>query len=130
MRVAVVGPANSQAGLEAFLGCLHSLNVLYLETQNGVPALYTSGVFYRRSPPFRQEERWLTIPEVQRLGAGDCKHLAAWRSAELVASGEDARARPEIYLVRPGLWHVVVRRGDGTIEDLSKNLGMAPAEVA
>jgi hypothetical protein len=89
------------------------------------PPLYTAGVRWQKETPTHgghNEERFLTIPLVRMLGWGDCDDLAAWRAAELQRSGE--RARAVVYAVRPGLWHVVVRRGDGSIEDPSTRLGM------
>ena len=124
MRVAIVAQATTRASLEALLACLHSLDVLFLRTQLGVPPLYKSGVRYQAEPPLRGEERWLTIPEVIRQGTGDCDDLACWRAAELVASQLDEDARPEIVRAGPHVWHVIVRRGDGSSEDPSAVLGM------
>lgn len=83
-----------------------------------VPALYKSGVRYKRQPP----ERFLAFPTVLRRGVGDCDQLCAWRAAELREAGIDARAVPR--MVRPGLMHVVVLLPGGGIEDPSKRLGM------
>lgn len=89
-----------------------------------VPPLYRSGVVYRR-----EEHR--TLPGVERvnspeetfaMGGGDCDDLAPWRAAELQLQGENARAR---VVQSPGIgYHVVVVRGDGSIEDPSARLGM------
>jgi len=51
--------------------------------------------------------------------------LACWRAAELRQHGE--RARVLVKQVKPRLFHVVVLRQDGTIEDPSKRLGMKGA---
>ena len=76
---------------------------------------------YRREPP--HADHWQTIRDLARSRAGDCEDLAAARCAELWQAG-DRRARCVIKLVRPGLMHVVVRRGDGRLEDPSRSLGM------
>jgi hypothetical protein len=84
------------------------------------PALYESGVRYAREPAGR--ERWQLPSETRAIGRGDCEDLAVWRVAELRARGEKAK----LLLRRSGdrLWHAMVRRGNGSIEDPSKRLGM------
>lgn len=121
MLVRIVAPVRGERGLNACLQALMELDVTALKS--GVfPALYASGVRYRREPlPVR--EQWKTVPAVLRDGHGDCEDLATWRAAELVVTGQDPAARP--VLVRTGRgWHVVVRRGDGSTEDPSRLLGM------
>lgn len=86
------------------------------------PLLYQSGVRYVAEP--YGQEHWQTPAVTMRLGFGDCEDLAAWRAAELVVSGRDARALAVVRRVRPGLMHCVVVRGGGQIEDPSKRLGM------
>lgn len=90
-----------------------------LVSGGSIPPLYRSGVRYRRE---RGREEWRDAPEVARSGYGDCEDLAAYRVGELLAAGEAARAH--VYRAAPGLWHVVVKRGDGSIEDPSRKLGM------
>jgi hypothetical protein len=86
------------------------------------PPLYRSGVRYVEEPMGR--ENW-QIPSVTlQLRSGDCEDLASWRAAELVVSGEDRRARAVVKIVRPGLMHCIVLRGNGQREDPSKVLGM------
>lgn len=87
-----------------------------------LPRLYQSGVIYQIEPPGR--ERWQLPEETYELGEGDCEDLCAWRSAELVVTGEDPKARAIIRWLRPGLMHCLVLRGNGKIEDPSKMLGM------
>ncbi len=92
------------------------------------PPLYSAGIVYRREPTCRDEsgtlricEEFLTARCVYDRGAGDCDDLAPLRAAELRLQGERANA----YARRSAAgWHVVVRRGDGTIEDPSAILGM------
>lgn len=102
---------------------------MFLRTHPGFPGIYESGVRYLRdaengtqSSP--DSELWLTIPDAVSFGGADCKVLAAWRAAELQEAGEDAS--PMLVSPRPGghVWHVVVMRGDGSVEDPSKILGM------
>lgn len=90
------------------------------------PRLYDSGVRYERE---RGSERWLVPSQVLELGVGDCEDLAAWRAAELRVSGEDPAALARVVRAGPRTWHAIVERGDGTIEDPSRLLGMGSAEV-
>ena len=105
-----------------------ALNVEFLKrvkSSKRIPPLYVSGVRYRReSPPVTGErvERFALIPVVLQLRFGDCEDLAAWRVAELRMQGE--RATPWIIRPHPRMFHVQVRRGNGVIEDPSKQLGM------
>ena len=110
----------SKAPLEAALEGLAAVDAQLLR-QDRYPRLYESGVRYRCQDP--GSKRWLTIPEVLQAGRGACKDLAAWRAAELrVLDGEPAKLRT--YRTSPRSWHAVVERGDGSIEDPSRLLGM------
>lgn len=92
------------------------------------PALYDSGVHYRNEPigmPDHVED----IPVILARRHGDCMHLCAWRVAELREQGEHALPRmiwlpPEKRATPQRVFHVQVRRGNGSIEDPSAKLGM------
>lgn len=89
-----------------------------------VPCLYDSGVRYEEEPKNTIEE-FATIPVVLSRGWGDCDDLAPWRVAELQEEGERAHIRVQWKKTRNGrLFHIVVRREDGSIEDPSAILGM------
>jgi hypothetical protein len=111
--------------VKPLLDALVLVNRLYLRTHH-VPPLYRSGVRYKQEPDDGTPEEFAAIPEVLRRGWGDCDDLAPWRVAELQEAGERARVR--ITWRRRGngrrLYHVVVRRGDGRVEDPSRLLGM------
>lgn len=103
-------------------------NTAYLSCK-GAPALYESGVKYQREPAGR--EIFKTIPMIMRDGQGDCEDLACWRVAELRMSGEPANIAIRKY-TKPGapvLFHILVQRGNGLIEDPSKRLGMGSKEI-
>lgn len=97
------------------------------------PKLYQSGVVFKRERrPLKGEPRiqqMVDLRTVLRRGGGDCKHLCAWRVAELQEEGERA-ANIKIYWRtrredgRPYIFHAEVRRGDGSVEDVSRYLGM------
>lgn len=125
-RALIEPPELTDRVVELLLGTLFSIDLDWLERHPETPRLYASGVRYARE----EYERWRAIPIVLEDGEGDCECLACWRSAELVATGQDKRARP-IWRKKPRrnapdrwLYHIVVRRGDGSIEDPSKRLGM------
>lgn len=90
-----------------------------------LPPLYTSGVRYEREP--RGQERWLSAPWIYELGAGDCEDLACARAAELRLAGLPAFAIPKAPTARVGggkLYHIIVDRTGGELEDPSRRLGM------
>lgn len=86
------------------------------------PLLYESGVVYEREPP--GSEVWQSVRATNSLRSGDCEDLAAgYRVPELWLLGETA-ARPIVKRISARLRHILVERGDGTIEDPSLILGM------
>lgn len=98
----------------------------------GLPALYDSGLRFRRevcrAPGVPGAcERFLTAAQAlaERGAEFDCDDIAPWRAAELRLAGEHARAIP-VRSPEVG-WHIVVRRGDGSMEDPSRVLGMGAA---
>jgi hypothetical protein len=93
-----------------------------LRAWRDAPSIYSAGVRYRAEP--RGSERWQLPRETEREGSGDCEDLASWLCAQLRVTGEDTRATVTTYQSAPGIRHCVVRRGNGTIEDPSRRLGM------
>lgn len=99
------------------------------------PSLYESGVVFQREPKpkpgHKRLQAMVDLRTVLRRRGGDCKHLCAWRVAEL-QEGEDPAADIKIYWrtrvvrgrERPYIYHAEVRRGDGSVEDPSRFLGM------
>lgn len=65
--------------------------------------------------------------DVFERGHGDCDDLGPWWAAELRASDEDPEARAIAYQSGPTRWHVVVQRGDGSVDDPSRWAGMGRA---
>lgn len=125
------------------LESLVEINVAILEDEPDFPALYGSGVRYRREV----EERWVDCAGVLRDLVEDCDSLSAWRAAELRVRGwrallpgqpgyrEAKRLRlqsidAQVFLRRPkndSLYHalVVYRVGRELYEDdPSARLGM------
>lgn len=100
------------------------------------PKLYESGVRFQRErdpkPGRPRIQEMVDLRTVLARGGGDCKHLTAWRVAELRESGEDPKADIKIYWrmkrlkgrLRLSMYHAEVRRSDGSVEDVSRYLGM------
>ena len=101
---------------EAAVEGLCGINFALLVALRGqAPLLYASGVVYREPG----KRKWHNVADLLDLGYGDCKDLVAARVAEL-RYHEGELARPRVYLTRrDNRYHVVVVRGDGTVEDPS-----------
>jgi len=110
-------PSNKPS-LDAALEGLVRLNVA--QRRAGVPALYSSGVRYRRD----KGETWDSAQICCRRGWGDCEDLAAWRAADLRLRGIPARAVVQRSKTPGVSWHAVVQLPNGRIEDPSRRLGM------
>lgn len=111
------------AGLEA------SSLVAQRQVESGsVPPLadaIESGQVKWRPEPAGQGFEGFDLPEdVMARGWGDCDDLASWWCAELRSSGKDPDAKAVVYESKPGRWHAVVERGDGSRDDPSRWAGM------
>jgi len=116
---------NLGLAIKPVLDALVLVNQLYLRTHD-VPPLYQSGVRYKNEPEGSTEE-FAAIPAIIKRGWGDCDDLAPWRVSELRNAGERAKIRIQWKRSkRTGrkLFHIVVRRANGAIEDPSYVLGM------
>jgi len=125
MRLTIPVTAVSRRMLRPVLAALSNLNARILTDRPDIPPLYGSGVRYAPEPQGRED--WDPADVVHDRGWGDCEDLAAWRAAELRMAGEDARADCYPSRVRADgsrVWHAVVVREDGTVEDPSLILGM------
>jgi hypothetical protein len=77
-------------------------------------------------------DEWHDIGAAMHDKVADCKGLGCWRTAELRASGEDPAAHPfkkfavidDPTVGKLLLYHIQCQRGDGRIEDPSRELGM------
>lgn len=104
------------------------IDQLYLMMHPDTPLLYHSGVRYKNEPKGQPFEEFAPIPTLLERKWGDCDDLAPWRAAELrVRFREHATIRVQWRKVGPRrekLFHIVVRRADGSVEDPSHILGM------
>jgi hypothetical protein len=113
------------------LNALVRCNVRWILAQRAagkpIPLLYESGVRYQ-AEPWRGQEEFADIPTVYARKWGDCDDLAPWRVAELRAVyREPAKLRVSWAVnaaAKQRLFHITVRRADGSIEDPSRVLGM------
>jgi hypothetical protein len=111
--------------LELLLEALIAADIEYLRACHSAPSLYESGVVYEEEPGER--DNWQDIPETIGLGSGDCEDLGCWRIAELRFRAEE-HATTLITWRAVGtrtVYHIAVRRADGSIEDPSRLLGMS-----
>ncbi len=131
-----------RALLLGLLDVLIRQNVAYLRAFPDTVSLYRAGVRWGEPPNPTLEDaptcvfnEWRDIPTILRdAPAGqrvaNCKDLTAWRVAESLVRGQGARGALIIQPVNPRTHrqyiHVVVEYPDGTREDPSVRLGMAP----
>lgn len=115
------------------------LNKRYLERMHRmgqrVPNVYAGHLRYIPEEP--GVEDWCDIGRVLQRGGGDCEDLAAYHAAWLRFYAEDRNAQPVLTSqeqhcptgTRPPCrqYHVLVRRGNGQLEDPSARLGMHSA---
>ena len=117
-----------------------AINQLYIRLHK-VPPIYRSGIRYREEPMNllrlgRQRpeavEEFACIPAIIERGWDDCDGIGPWRCAELRHHGEKAKIRltwrrhPQ---TGQKIFHVVVRRGNGDVEDPCAKLGMPTGSV-
>ncbi len=128
MRIALTVPADSvdERTLGAALEAATEVAQTQIERGRTQPLSDAISGGLRWSPePNPPGEESFDIPQTQdERGWADCDDLAPRWAAELRASGVDPDATPIVYRSGPDRWHVVVERGDGTIEDPSRWAGM------
>lgn len=112
--------------IKPLLDATLKIDRLYLATHPRTPSIYSAGVVYRNEDPRQGYEDFAIIPAIIARGWGDCDDLAPWRCAELQEAGENAKIRIQWKRlpVKGKLFHIVVRRENGQIEDPSRRLGM------
>jgi hypothetical protein len=115
----------ARQAIEAAVETLARANVAYLAKHPNTPSFARAPIRYQRELRLEGAERWQTIPEILKLGYGDCEDLAAWVIAEARIKG--IKAKPFVSGKR-GKWHIRVKmktRGGGIeIFDPSRDKGM------
>lgn len=119
---------DSEAVMHDLLTVLVRTNRRYLRKHPECPRLYEADITYRRETTV---EEFNSIPVILKAGGGDCDDLAPWRVAELIERDrEPARIYVTCSQTQDGmgeprrLYHIRLKRADGTIEDPSEVLGM------
>lgn len=114
----IAGEPSIMAGLERLLR--ENMQQMRADTY---PDVYGLGTYYRREPIGR--EWWVTARAMRRdpEQGYDCEDLATYQVSWLRTYGVDPGAKVGLKRSRAG-WHIVVIRGDRTIEDPSRVLGM------
>jgi hypothetical protein len=123
----------SEQGLDYCLDALVAIDMLWLRLNPRTPRLRDSGVRYHHE---MIRDEWFDIGAALHDKVADCKGLAAWRVAELRVSGEDPAAHTSKKFVEIDdptvgkllLYHIQVTRGNGVIEDPSRETGMGGSE--
>lgn len=126
-HVRVSMPYGGRADLQYALDASTAWNIRALRARP-LPNIYAAGVRYRREPICRTQgqahicEEFLTAHETYARKFGDCDDLGPWLAGIRRLEG-DANARAVAKPSAAG-WHIVVLRGNGTVEDPSARLGM------
>jgi hypothetical protein len=81
-----------------------------------------NGVKWKPEPPGAEHFDHAGI--VSARGWGDCDDLAPHHAATLRVKGVDPGARAIVVRSGPSMWHAVVQRSDGKLEDPSEAAGM------
>lgn len=126
MRINVAIPeAHVEAPvLDAALEATTRLNEAMIE-DGSVPTFKEGlkhGVQWKPEP--FSEEHFDHAKTVFKRGWGDCDDLAPWQAASLRATGVDPDAKAIVRRSGPKRWHAIVQRGDGSLEDPSRQAGM------
>lgn len=133
MRVNVAIPEAhvSEGVLNAALESVTRLNESMLR-EDSIPSFERAlkqGIKWQPEPP--GDEHFDHGGTVYKRRWGDCDDLAPYHAASLRHSGEDPNASAIVTRTGPKMWHAVVKRGDGSIDDPSKRAGMGqPHEYA
>jgi len=146
VRIAIVLKADTREEIEVAAMATQMLDQLvlrdWLASGHQLASLADLGIYYEPEPRCEgdlddrdtcAEERFLTLPEMldnlKRGRGSDCDDIAPAHAALLVVTGRDEQARAHVLEVGPRSWHVVVKRGDGSIDDPCRALGMGSQEL-
>jgi len=134
MRVSLQVPGDRRSIVSALEG-LTRLDQRIIRAHPEVPTVYAAGVRWTAEDG---TENWRSIADVlgfdpnvsgnravsRPTGPTDCEDVAAWRCADLREREGELAAFVDVVPGGLGMWHAVVRRADGSVEDVSSRLGM------
>lgn len=124
IRIAMPDEAVTPEALDSALGAVTRVNE-QLIGQGSVPLAAEAihqGVVW--SPEPAGEERFDHAGTVMARGWGDCDDLAPYHAASLHVTGVDPGAVARVVRTGPNMWHALVQRSDGSIDDPSMWAGM------
>jgi hypothetical protein len=129
LRVAIPEPHVSAEVLNPVLEAMVRLNQRMIE-KGEVPtfdeALKSGKVRWKAEPP--GAERFDHALTVLQRGWGDCDDLAPWACASDRATGKDPACKSHVRRSGPGLWHAIVKQGDDSTRDPSREAGMGKGD--
>jgi hypothetical protein len=126
VKIRIELEALSRRDLKFYLNWFAKLQQYLIRTRR-LPPLYKSGIVYAREttaggiPGHPKTENWQTYPAMLKSGVADCEDLSSVLVGQLREAGEPANIR---LTKKRNVWHVTVRRADGSVEDPSRKLGM------
>ncbi|HWO12535.1 MAG TPA: hypothetical protein VNN80_23725 [Polyangiaceae bacterium] len=125
MRVQVAIPEShvKKPVLDAALEATTRLNESLLKS-GSVPTFSKAKNRIRWQPEPPGEECFDHAGIVMARKVGDCDDLASWHAASLRHTGEDPGARAVVKRSGPKLWHAIVQRSNGAVDDPSIACGM------
>lgn len=140
LRIAVPESEVSEAVLNPALETVTRVNERLIasgEVPTFAAAVHKHGLRWHPEPE-GQPESFDHAGEIfsrpDRWGVGkwtaDCDDLAPYKAASLRASGQDPGAKAIVRRSGPGLWHAIVKRSDGSIDDPSVEAGMKVSGVS
>lgn len=114
------------AVIDAALEAVTRLDEHMIRTGEAPPWSPNLGVRWR--PENFGEEHFDHAVEALGRKWGDCDDLASWHAGSLRASGEDPGATARVVSSGPSMYHAIVQRSDGSIDDPSVEAGMKPSQ--
>jgi hypothetical protein len=122
IRIAVPERHVHPAVIDAAMEAVTRLDEHMIRAGDAPPWSPDLGVRWR--PENFGEEHFDHAAEALSRGWGDCDDLASWKAATLRASGEDPGATARVVPSGPSMYHAIVHRSDGSIDDPSVEAGM------
>lgn len=126
LNIAIPEAQVSKPVLDAALESVTRLNEQLID--GGAPTshqLIEQGAKWKPEPPGQEHFDHAGI--LAQRGWGDCDDWAPLHAATLRKTGVDHGAKAVVHRSGPQMWHAVVERSDGSIEDPSKAAGMPEA---
>jgi hypothetical protein len=122
IRIAVPERHVHPAVIDAAMEAVTRLDEHMIRSGDAPPWSPDLGVRWR--PENFGEEHFDHAVEALQRGWADCDDLASWKAGSLRATGEDPGATARVVPSGPSMYHAIVQRSDGSIDDPSVEAGM------